>query len=403
MTKFKSLFYDFISKNRFLFFIILVSAFGIFLRFLGFNFKSHDYEYFLLPWWNKIQQGGINSLAAQIGNYNIPYQIMIYIMTLFPFGPLLSYKILSVIFDFLLAAGAALLVYSSSACNPKLKAAITFGITFCSITVILNSSFWAQCDSIYISFILFALYFLKKDKNILSFVFIGIAFAFKLQTVFIFPVLIYYYISTRKISILHFFIIPAVDFIMCLPAVILGRPVWDIVSIYLTQTNYYKAVQMNCPNLYAIIWSHPKIPYYSAFKYISVLLTIILLCTALAFIIYKKVDMSNTQNFLLAAIWSVFTCVMFLPSMHERYAYLLDIMALIYAVIILKRYWLPIICTLISLRGYCRYLFGFNIPDIKFTAIIYLIVYLYVSYIFFKEVLFDCQNKIINKNLDFSP
>ena len=393
MTKFKSHFYDFIFKNRFLFFIILVSVFGIFLRFLGLNFISHDYEHFLLPWWNQIEQGGINSLAAQIGNYNIPYQIMIYIMTLFPFGPLLSYKILSVIFDFLLAAGAALLVYSSSGYNPKLKAAITYGITFCSITVIINSSFWAQCDSIYASFILFALYFLKKDKNILSFVFIGIAFAFKLQTVFIFPFLIYYYISTRKISILHFFIIPAVDFIMCLPAVILGRPVWDIVSIYLTQTNYYKAVQMNCPNLYAIIWSNPKIPYYSAFKYISVLLTIILLGTALTFIIYKKVDMSNTQNFLLAAIWSVFTCVMFLPSMHERYAYLLDIIALIYAVIILKRYWLPIICTLISLRGYCRFLFGFNIPDIKFTAIIYLIVYLYVSYIFFKEVLFDCQKQ----------
>ena len=92
----------------------------------------------MLPWWNQIEQGGITSLAAQIGNYNIPYQIMIYIMTLFPFGPLLSYKILSVIFDFLLAAGAALLVYSSSGYNPKLKAAITYGITFCSITVLLS-------------------------------------------------------------------------------------------------------------------------------------------------------------------------------------------------------------------------------------------------------------------------
>ena len=393
MTKLESKFFDFVKKNIILIFWVSITVCGILLRAFQIDFESLDYKYFLLPWWNQIEQGGINALATQVGNYNIPYQIIIYIMTLFPFGPLGSYKLLSVIFDFLLATGAALLVHSSSSSNSKLKAVITFGITFCSITVILNSAFWAQCDSIYVALILFALYFLKKDKNILSFVFIGIAFAFKLQTVFILPVLIYYYISTRKISILHFFIIPAVDFIMCLPAVILGRPVWDIVNIYLTQTDDGKKMQINCPNLYALICDSSDMSNYYMLKAFSIILTMTLLGTALAVIIYKNADINSNKNFLLAATWSVFTCVMFLPSMHERYAYLLDIITLIYALVICKRFWLPVICTMISLRGYCYYLFGYDMLDIKFTAIIYLIVYLYVSYIFFKEVLFNCQKQ----------
>lgn len=118
--------------------------------------------------------------------------------------------------------------------------------------------------------------------------FIGIAFAFKLQTVFIIPVLLYYWISTKKISILHFFIIPAVDVIMCLPAIIMGRPFIDIITIYAEQTDYGKLIQMNCPNFYALICDGNDMTYYYLFKQFSVFLTIAVLGIMMCIIIYKR-------------------------------------------------------------------------------------------------------------------
>lgn len=389
MTKAEQKILNFIQQNILIIFLGAVTILGILLRCFGLDFQSDDFNSFLNPWWSKIEQGGIQGLANQVGNYNIPYQIITYILTLLPFSALHSYKLLSVFFDIVLSVSAAMLVHSFAQSSKMLKSVVAYSLTFCSITVILNSAFWAQCDSIYVAFILLSVYFLKKEKNIASFVFIGIAFAFKLQTVFIIPFFLFYYVCTRKISILHFFIIPAVDFLMCLPAVLLGRPIWDIINIYLVQTDYGKLIQMNCPNFYALICNGNDMTYYYQFKTFSVILTFALLAGALFLAIYKKTDMSNNKNIMLTIIWTVFTCIMFLSSMHERYAYLLDIMLLIYSVAAAKRFWLPIACTLISLRGYCFYLFSYDVLDIKLTAIIYMAIYVYVTLVFVKEVILN--------------
>ena len=218
---------------------------------------------------------------------------------------------------------------------------------------------------------------------------LGIAFSFKLQAVFILPVFLFYYVCTRKTSILHFLIIPAVDFVMCLPAIILGRNPLDIITIYAEQTDYGKLIQMNCPNIYAFICDGNDMYNYFLFKTLSIFLTVAILGAGLCMLIYKRTDLSDTQNFLLVSIWTVFTCIMFLSSMHERYAYLLDILTIIYAVVNVKRVWLPIACNLVSLRGYCYYLFVYDVLDIKITAIVYIAVYAYVSFIFIKDVVIN--------------
>lgn len=389
MTKIENIIFNWVRKNIFLIFIAAVTFLGMIIRLCGIDFESDDFQSFLNPWWFKIENGGLYGLAAQVGNYNIPYQIITYLFTLLPLGALYSYKTLSIIFDLVLAVSAALLVYSFDGKKSKFKAAVTYALVFCSITVVLNSAFWAQCDSIYVSFILLSIYFLKKDKNIASFVLLGVAFAFKLQTVFILPVYLFYYVCVRKTSILHFLIIPLVDLIMCLPAVILGRNPIDIITIYADQTDYGKLIQMNCPNFYAFICEGFDMNNYYLLKTFSIVLTATVLGAALCMLIYKRADLSDTQNFLLASIWSVFTCIMFLSSMHERYSYLLDILLIVYAVVTVKRVWLPIVCTLVSLRGYSFYLFNYDVLDLKITSVIYIGVYAYVSYIFVKDVVLN--------------
>lgn len=386
MTKIENKAIDFIKKNILLFLLGAVTIIAVIVRFCGIDFQSDDFNSFLNPWWSVIQQNDFTGLATQVGNYNIPYQIIIYLMTLLPLKALYAYKIVSIIFDFILAISAAMLVYAFVKNNRQLKAIITYSAVLLSATVIFNSSFWAQCDSIYTSFIILAILFLHKDKPIASFVFTGIAFAFKLQTVFIIPVLLYYWISTKKISILHFFIIPAVDVIMCLPAIIMGRPFMDIITIYAEQTDYGKLIQMNCPNFYALMCEGNDMTYYYLFKQFSVLLTIAVLGIMMCVIIYKKVDLKNIETFLLTTAWTVFTCIMFLSSMHERYSYLLDIILIVYAVVSAKHLWVPIVSTLISLRGYCYYLFSYELVNLKVTAIIYTALYVYITFLLVKTI-----------------
>ena len=389
MTKIEHNFFNFVQRHILKFLVVAVTITGIIIRYYGRDFQSGDYYVFLANWWTQIESGGANALGTQVGNYNIPYQILIYLFTKLPFGSLYSYKILSCIFDDVLACVSALLVKEFSEKKSAIKCAITYSLVFCSLTVVLNSAFWAQCDSIYTSFILLAVYFIRKEKNILSFIMLGIAFAFKLQFIFILPFFLFYYASNRKISILHFLIIPAVNLLMCLPSAFFGRNILDSFTIYAQQTDDAKQIQLNCPNIYAFMCDGNNTNYYYMFREFAIVFTVIILGIALALILYKNADLANKNSFLLTSIWCVFTCIMFLSAMHERYTYLLDILLIIYAVINPKRIWLAIACNLISLRGYSYYLFGFEALSIKATAVIFVAIYAYVTYLFVKEVVIN--------------
>lgn len=399
MTKVERNIFDFIQKHILAIAFTVVTVLGIVLRFCGIDYESGDYISFLRPWWNQIAQAGIDGLKTQVGNYNIPYQILICLFTQLGFAPLISYKGLSIVFDFVLAISSAFLVENFCEKRVQLKSFITYTAVFCSLPVILNSGFWGQCDSIYVSFILLAILCIRKERHIASFVMLGIAFAFKLQFIFILPLFLFYYILSRKVSILHFLIIPAVNIVMCLPAIFMGRNFLDTFTIYLEQTDYGKLIQMNFPNIYAFMCEGSNPENYYLLKTFSIVLTFIILGAALVLMICKKVDLRETESFLLTSIWTVFTCVMFLSSMHERYSYLLDILLIIYMMVTQKRVWLVVACNLISLTGYCSYLFAYRPLDFGITSIIYVAIYIYVTYIFAKEVVFAQESLGNNSEL----
>ena len=388
MTKIEIKLFDFVKKHITVIFFVVVTIIGTMIHFCGIDFQSDDFNSFLNGWWYNIKAGGINGLATQVGNYNIPYQIIIFLLTLLPLSALHAYKVLSILFDVVLAVSAGLLVNELGQKKSPFRFVLTYALVYCSITVVFNSAFWAQCDSIYVTFILLAIYFMKKDRNILAFVMLGISLSFKLQFFFILPVFLFYYIMNRKISFLHFLIIPLTDIAMCLPAVFLGRNPIDIVKIYVDQTDYGKLIQMNCPNVYAFMCEGNDMTYYYLFKPMSIALTMFILGLALSVFIYKKVDLSDSNNFMLTAIWTSFTCLMFLSSMHERYGYLLDILLIIYVLTFGKYYWVAVSCNLVSLRGYCYYLFAnYSVVSLQYTAAFYLVVYAYMTFVLFRDVI----------------
>lgn len=388
MTRVEHKIFDFLKKHLPLVLLIAATLLGLFIRYKGLDFRSDDFNSFLSGWWNQIAAGGIDSLSYQVGNYNIPYQIIIYLLTLLPFEALTAYKLLSIVFDVALAISAALVV-SEALKKPFFSfiPALSYSLVFCSVTVIFNSAFWAQCDSIYVTFILLAIYATMKNRHIAAFVFLGVSLAFKLQVVFILPVFVYYYIANRKISIVHFFIIPLVDILMCLPVVFMGRSFLDIFTIYADQTDYGKLIQMNCPNLYAFMCNGGDMTYYYLFKPISIGLTALVLGAGLCLILHKRVDMSDPENFLFTAGWTAFTCLMLLSSMHERYGYLLDILLILYVILARKHYAIAVIANLVSLRGYCYYLFAnYEVLTLQWTAVVYVGLYAYTTFVFVRDV-----------------
>lgn len=133
---------------------IAIFLLGIAVRIMLRKFVSRDAQIFLLPWYEEIKSnGGISSLGKQVGNYNLLYQFFIAIFTYLPVDPLYLYKIFSIIFDIALAIMGGIWTKNIWKKN-ALECFLIFGCIFMSPVVILNSSFWAQCDSIYCFFVL---------------------------------------------------------------------------------------------------------------------------------------------------------------------------------------------------------------------------------------------------------
>ena len=79
-------------------------------------------------------------------------------------------------------------------------------------------------------------------------------------------------------------------------------------------------------------------------------------------------------------VWSVWTCLLFLPSMHERYGYMLDLLLVCFAFIEGKIYYqYAVVTCLCSLMTYGNYLFELKV-DIRWLSFLYVICYFHYIY-----------------------
>ena len=102
------------------------------------------------------------------------------------------------------------------------------------------------------------------------------------------------------------------------------------------------------------------------------------------------------ENTLNIAIWSVWTCVMFLPNMHERYAFFLNILVLIAAVVNVKLLGYAALLEILTLIMYAKCFFrgstAYNVP-------MYICAGLYVAaYVFFSVHSFPASRKKVQSD-----
>ena len=387
IPSFESKFLGFIEKHVMVIAIIAISAVAIAVRALLFDHLSIDAYNFLIPWYDTLAKKGFAGLSQPVGNYNILYQTIIALFTYLPIKALHTYKLFSCVFDFLTAGLVAYIVYKSFPNRPRLKALIAYAAVLLSPLVFLNSACWAQCDVIYAFFCIFSVYHIYREKYVSSLILFGVALTFKLQAIFILPFLLFVYLYKKRFSILYFLIIPAVMVVLSLPGLLMGRGFTEIFTIYLKQTSEYKSMAMNYPSFWLLFKTEGLDSFYQLFRTVAVLITFTVLLILMIVWLKKKVDFT-LQNVLIMAFLISYTCVLFLPSMHERYGFIYEILGLMLAFWFVKTIPLLVLMYLTSIATYSNYLFQLTTNSTVLCVVNTLVYIAYVIYLnrqLFKE------------------
>ena len=373
---------DFIQKHITILYLIAITFTGGYIRFKLRWYVSVDMSLYLRPWLHTIiENGRLAALKLDTGNYNPPYLTILALFSYLPLGDVSLIKLPSIMFDFFAAISTAVFVWRCF--GEKSKAVFLYSVLILNPLAILNSAYWGQCDVIYASFLVLCVLCCMKEKYLAAFILFGISFGFKLQALFLLPVLLVVYIQKKKISLLYFLLIPLMNFVLCLPSIIAGRPIENIISVYFNLVGSYEYMSLN----YFNIWQYFPAPY-QFFSQVAVLFTLAVICSG-AYCVLKKKIILEGHRLLYFSIWVIFSCCMFLPEMHERYGYVMELLLIIYATLYRRRIGICVIVCLLTLAAYGNYLTHVIPFSAAHMSIINLVCYLKLSYDGLQYLFFD--------------
>ena len=203
---------------------LLPIGLAFFLRSLLLDYQSADYQMFLSQWAAAFRDGGgFAAVKLPIGNYNAPYLYFLAAISYLPIPDLYLIKLFSILFDVVLAWGGFRLVRHFAPERPN-RPLLCFCLLLLLPTVILNGAFWGQCDALYGALTLHALACALEGRNRSSLLLLGIAFSFKLQTVFVYHTSLTGCKTLRRVRFRELLWFPAAYAATCVPALLLGKP-----------------------------------------------------------------------------------------------------------------------------------------------------------------------------------
>lgn len=356
---------------------LVLTGFALIMRYALRNVVAGDYKMFFEPWVATLREagGGIKGLSAEFEyvDYTTPYLTILSFISICPFlNTLLLMKLVSIFFDFVAAFAVMAIVYDRT--KNMTYGILGYGALLMVPTVLTNGAMWAQCDIIFTSFVLWSLYFMLKDKPAWSMAFYGIAFAFKLQTLFLAPLYVILWMK-GKVKLKHFLFLPLMYVIGMIPSLLAGKSFWELISVYFFQANGQMdiyALSHKFPNIYQLIGTDSFLfEYADAGIWVTLgALMILMYCFA-----RKQYEM-NACLLLRMGMLLTMTVVFFLPHMHERYAILVDVMAIVYVFFDFRKLYIPVITILCSFAGYTVYLAQNNIIPMYVYTILFLLLML---------------------------
>lgn len=364
------------SRKTFMIGIGILSVLGMLLRWTGIRYVGVDYENSLLTWYLQLKEGGtLAALADYQGDYNLPYATVLYFLTFVPVEPIVSIKMVSVLFDYLEAVLIMKMVRQAAGEERRdLYGILAFGLVLCNPLAVINSGYLAQSEGIWAYLALLSFWYIQQDKPVKGMWAMGCAIAMKLQSVFILPMVLILYFYKKKFSILHLFWIPVAIQALCIPA-ILGGCSFDIAyKLFAHMLGKYPFLYYYYPN----IWTFFKeAPYYQFGK-----AAIVFAFTALglfAVLFVQSGRKPGMREYLEYIVWTTMTCAMLLPCMHERYNYIAELLLPVCALFD-RRFWIPaIFLNLFSLQCNGQSYLGWEKVSHYSLAAGNLVIYFYLT------------------------
>lgn len=382
-------------------FVGAVMAVTMLARVAMLDFETADYHSFLAPWIQAYRDGGFSMLAQNVGDYNLLYQYALLLIAHTPLFDLYLVKLLTVIFDFLLAL--AMMRAADHYAGREASIAVLL-IVSALPTVLLGGACWGQCDAVYAFFVISCLVDLETGHPSCSAAMLAVAFAFKLQTIFFFPVVLLGLIHGRY-KVRHALVFAGAYLVTMLPALLAGRSFLSALSVYANQSmgQYYDRLTYNAPNLYLFFpmlefatsqeytWMRyiPGIdgkgtnPYLTdtlmptlqnAALYACVLLTLI----AVIYWLMHTREMSEEMTLTFALFFAIFLPFV-MPKIHERYFFLADMLSILYAAKYAHRRFVPLLVVSASLMSYIPYLTRQRPVDERWLALLMLAALIVVA------------------------
>ena len=330
--------------------VVGVTVLSLMIRMEVKHVISGDWTIWWEHWFNHLYQGGFRALAGNWYDYAPPFVYLLWIITVLPINCMTGFKLMMTGFDFAAAVVAALIIYEIS--KSRTKALLTYAVFFLSPVFIVNSVLWAQCDMLVMFWVLLCTYFFVKNKPSMAMFFFGVAFAFKLQPLWLAPMLVILWVN-KKVEIKHFLWLPVCYFVGIIPAWIAGKPLGELLTIYINQTSAESwSLALKYTNLYYLIGEEFFIdPYHSAGVWLSLGVFMIVLY----YIGRKKLKITPEFILLLGGFVGILA-PFFLPQMHERYSFFAEGFLILYALLKPQKFYLPVFQSLTSFMGYSVFL-----------------------------------------------
>ena len=325
------------------------------IRALCLDHASLDYEDFLSHWYAYFKtNGGFAAMKGSVGDYNVPYLYFMAAISYSDVPDLYLIKLFSILWDVVLAWGCLKLVRSLVRERQGSSAPlIAFGAALLLPTVVLNGAYWGQCDVIYGALAIHAAALTLEGNHKAAIALMGAAFSVKLQAIFVLPLWGVLWLA-KKVKFRELWVFPLAYFGTIVPALLLGKPLGDILGVYFNQMGEYSRLVLNAPSVYQFIPYGTQLDEALASR-LGIVAAGVLVLALLGLGLWLG---SRLDRELVMAV-AVVLCVgvpFFLPHMHERYFFLADVFTLCWACANARRIPAALLAEGASLASYCVYL-----------------------------------------------
>lgn len=347
-----------------------VSAAFVYVRVCFLCVITGDYSTGFNVWMDELlKYEGAAGLGAKIGNYNTPYMAILLIIARSGFSRIMLLKWVSCLFDVMLAYFVMKCVELKSR-KPSVLV-ISFCLAFGLPTVFLNSSCWGQCDAIFTAFSVSSVYFGLKGKSPLCILMFSLGFIFKLHPIFLavgFAALF----MTKRIRLRDLWILPAVYAAAQIPAILSGMNAIEALMLPFTgiEGMSMDSMTISAPTLWALLENAP-------YEYFSTPALFITggAVVGFGYYVYSVKDRIKTgYQYLLIFYISSMLMVYLLPSMHDRYYCISDILSVILLFYNHRLWYITLITCAGSLLSYVPYLFGRTPVGFPMISLFFLLV-----------------------------